>query len=83
MNPVSRVFSRSKRDTWTVSPHTVLVRYVDEAWTGTTAPWHHRITTPCEDVKTVVFRLDCAEDTRDDRSVIVQEAKPKGPELTL
>lgn len=42
-----------------------------------------RITTPCEDVKTVVFRLDCAEDTRDHRNVIVQKAKPKGPELPL
>lgn len=72
--------SRTKRATWTVYHHTVLVRYVDEAWTGTATSWPTALPPP---VRIVVFRLDCAEDMRDDRSVIVQEAKPNGPELPL
>lgn len=43
----------------------------------------HCIASTCEDVKTVVFCLDCAEDIRDGRSLSVQQAEPHGPEATL
>lgn len=67
--------SRSSRATWTVSHHRVLGQSIN-----TMDPC---IAPTCEDVKTVVSCLDCAEDIRDDGGLSVQEAEPHGPEPTL